>query len=135
MKFLSIFFFLFLNELPSFGQGNLQFNQVINYTGTLACTTSNTISPSLSVPAGKVWKIEKIKTSSAPYVPNGNFFQELTGILVNSVVVEQFYSGPSQANAGFWMKTGDIIQIQLYGGGCNANMGYLISIIEYNVVL
>ena len=42
----------------SFGQGNLQFNQVINSTITAAVETTGTNIGTITVPTGKVWKIE-----------------------------------------------------------------------------
>ena len=41
----------------SFGQGNLQFNQVVNNSYTATLGTLTTIG-TITVPAGKVWKIE-----------------------------------------------------------------------------
>ena len=44
-------------------QGNLQFNQVVTYTGTGSGSFSYT-SPTWTVPVGKVWKIEGVGLSS-----------------------------------------------------------------------
>lgn len=71
---LSFFFALLacLCSQKSFAQGNLQFNQVINYvipSQTVLNSGSNaaSISGNLTVPANKVWKIE-----SASYKGKGN---------------------------------------------------------------
>ena len=42
----------------SFGQGNLQFNQVVNNSYTATLGTTRTTIGTITVPAGKVWKIE-----------------------------------------------------------------------------
>lgn len=47
----------------AFGQGNLQFNQVVN--GSLAGTFSTaTVMGTITVPAGKVWKLENTSYTS-----------------------------------------------------------------------
>jgi tRNA A58 N-methylase Trm61 len=59
---LYILIVLFVDTLSA--QGNLQFNQVVTYTGTGSGSFSYT-SPTWTVPAGKVWKIESASPSLA----------------------------------------------------------------------
>ena len=44
----------------AFAQGNLQFNNAIHlsYSGTLSTSSSNNTISTITVPAGKVWKVE-----------------------------------------------------------------------------
>jgi hypothetical protein len=108
-------------------QGNLQFNAVKTYTGTIASGSS----PSQTVPVGKVWKVEKIITSSSPYTPNGNYFVMLMGLTINGVDCNYFYSGEKQAEVPFWLKAGDTFSLLLSSG---SNAKYCISILEFNII-
>jgi hypothetical protein len=56
MKILITSFFLVLCSLL-YSQGNLQFNQVLTGSATLG---TNGVSTILTVPTGKVWKIESV---------------------------------------------------------------------------
>ena len=49
----------------SYGQGNLQFNQVINiqFTKRLPYNTGGGADTLITVPAGKIWKIESAGSS------------------------------------------------------------------------
>ncbi|WP_396140785.1 hypothetical protein [Flavobacterium sp.] len=50
-----ILILIFFIALGAKAQGNLQFNQVITKSGYLGCGSSSNV---LTVPSGKVWKIE-----------------------------------------------------------------------------
>jgi hypothetical protein len=99
-------------------QNNLQFSQVLTYSGTAA---SNGQSISLTVPSGKVWKIETIERDAGAYLNfnlNGKFAQGVPN------------------RYPIWLKAGDVFNIQLSGGYNQAPVAanYWISIIEFNVV-
>ena len=49
----------------SFAGGNLQFNQVINGEMVAVVPVSSTVIGSITVPAGKVWKIEAVSLISS----------------------------------------------------------------------
>jgi hypothetical protein len=104
MKHLITLSFLFFLAISN-AQGNLQFNQVLTYGGTL-CASCN--QPIGTVPAGKVWKVESKGGSTVPTV-NGN---------------------PVTSNSyPFWLKAGDVI-----GHYTGSAQGWFISIIEFNIV-
>lgn len=97
-------------------QNELQFSQVLTYTGTL---TSNQYSSTYTVPSNKVWKVETISIMSENnYVVN-----------INN---QDIYSYSYDDNLKFfpmWLKAGDTIKIK--GGN---GLGFFFSIIEYSVV-
>ena len=105
MKHILTFSFLLLFG-TFFSQGNLQFNQVLTYGGTL-CASCN--QPIGTVPVGKVWKIES-KGGSTINTVNGN-------------AVTQTISYP------FWLKAGDIL-----GHYTGSAQDWFISILEFNIV-
>jgi len=139
-KLLSILFIFF--ALQSFAQGNLQFNQVLTYSGSLTVSTgpwggNSADGPQWVVPVNKVWKIEN-KTRT----PNGwlNF-------LINGNTITDFYertnaynySAIAIDNSPIWLKANDVIKFNISGtcpngNGCTVNGNYSISIIEYNIV-
>ena len=94
--------------LESKAQGNLQFNQVLNVQFTPSASTT------LTVPAGKVWKLESMVMNSSNaagcFSYNGTFY----------------YLRPE--NCPFWIGSEQTIT---FGAGCSLGM---ISIIEFNVV-
>jgi len=106
-------------------QGDLQFNQVLTFTGTTGSTIIYT------VPVGKVAKITKAKGNV-----NGSSDSYDIRFTYNGVKLQHvFYS-----NGGFhehpidgtWMKANDYIGVLNWSN--NSDTGYLISIIEYNIV-
>jgi hypothetical protein len=114
--------FIFIFSLFCFGdligQGNLQFNQVINNQGTISAYANSTL---LTVPTGKVWKVESILCSST----------SLLSIKINNSTLPI----PTISNAfmPIWLKENNTIQF--YNGGSTGTVrDYFISIIEYNVV-
>ena len=106
MKILILSFFLF-PSIFGFSQGNLQFNQVLTYGGTLCASCNQFIG---TVPVGKVWKIES-KGGSTINTVNGN-------------TVPQTISYP------FWLKAGD--NLGHYTGTFVTD--WFISILEFNIV-
>lgn len=112
---LSIIFglsFFFVNA-----QGNLQFNQVLTYTGSLV---ANNFSPNYTVPSGKVWKIEFCKAST-----DDNF-----KLRINNVADIDISRSTTVQSASFWLKETDMIKV--FTGSFSGT--FFISIIEYNIV-
>ena len=123
MKRVFLFFFFALVAClfsqKSFAQGNLQFNRVISASLSLNASQSSTL---ITVPAGKVWKIESIlatyTNSEHTYEINGNSFK----------IWEQYV-----INYGMWLKAGDTFRVVNGPNGANATK-YFYSIIEFNIV-
>lgn len=93
-----------------FSQGNLQFNQVLTFTGTVASNNGFVNSAINTVPAGKVWKIE---------------FKEGGGLLnVNGMNL-------SLNQLPCWLKNGDIVALN---GNNSSTQNIFVSIIEFNIV-
>lgn len=89
MKTLLFLFSFFLTYLL-FSQGNLQFNNVYTYSGVVNLTPGFTsacsgnvsysyVSPTFTVPAGKIWKIERLYCTSPFFFVNGCRSGELVG--------------------------------------------------------
>jgi len=111
---------LFTTSLSSFAQGNLQFNQVISASFNLG---SNANSTTLTVPVGKVWKIESMGcNTSTPgyvkYVLNGVSYSLLTNL-------------SKDAGHTIWLKSGDTFYMQTTVAG---TIGVYYSILEFNIV-
>ena len=130
----TFFFFIALTFTSlAFSQGNLQFNQVLTFTGSFndyGCNTSEILGV---IPSGKVWKIEYIggKRSSSGYED---------GLIVNGAAIIINVNSTSRTFP-IWIKAGD--QIAFYSCGQNATgtnsssktyTSYLISIIEFNII-
>jgi hypothetical protein len=148
MKILILSFFL----LPFsflFSQGNLQFNQVLSYTGTISCNGINTYcsanSPSsYTVPANKVWKLESAGFSSSLTNPSSPDIIS-TYLIINNTYV---YGGPVnrgtfQPKNGIlitspvWLKSGDVLSWGM-SSACLTNYissaSMHLSIIEFNII-
>jgi len=129
--FLSMLFFSF--ALGIWSQGNLQFNQVVTYTGSGSGSFSYN-SPTWTVPAGKVWKVE----SASPNLGNAAVTRAVN---VNSGVDWGSYrltsSGQDLSVSPFpiWLKAGDQVQLHASGNCCSTtNFSYAISVVEFNIV-
>ncbi|MCX8479668.1 MAG: hypothetical protein ORN56_07750 [Chitinophagales bacterium] len=139
MKRISLnFFFLiiiaFLGQ-KSFAQGNLQFNQVLTYSGALSIPNYGTSITSVqwTVPTSKVWKIEAKTRCAGPLT-----------LLINGIHYSDYYPNGSGSYATavidpsvIWLKAGDIISYEYAfpcrsANGCGAE--YFISILEFNIV-
>ena len=123
-------------------QGNLQFNQVKNFSGYITNPNSTSIIPLDTVPSGKVWKIESIGMS--PLVESINSAAcDKTVFVINGV---EYYNHAVRTSANYnlvvlnenlWLKSGDVIG---YKGrsvtNCSGNtpQPYFISLIEYNII-
>ena len=116
MKYIVVLFFaLLFNEAHA--QGNLQFNQVINMAFTGANTTP------VTVPAGKVWKIENCMLST---VSNTYAQMQYNGVIYN---LRQQNTSTQVANFPFWFSGGSSL---IFGAG--GPVGGLLSIIEFNII-
>ena len=100
-----------LISLSVSAQGNLQFNQVLSLDANVAGNP-------VTVPAGKVWKIESVAFSN-----NNAYFQIQWGG-VNYFVLNN--SAP-YANLPYWLPSGESVSLV-------ANVNAKVSIIEFNVV-
>jgi hypothetical protein len=110
MKHFFISFFLLLS-IDLFSQGNLQFNQVLVLDAPVAGNQ-------VTVPAGKVWKIESVAMAS-----NNAYFQiQWAGLSYFIVNTSSGYN-----NMPFWLPSNATITLL----GSSATK---VSIIEFNVV-
>ena len=109
---LQLFIFIYVRA-----QGNLQFNQVLNYEFTL---NGN----SFTVPAGKVWKLENVMLNSinnyACMVYNGTTYY----------LRQHNTSSSAWDNFPFWLTEGKTVS---FGSNCSGASG-IVSIIEFNIV-
>ncbi|MFT5859971.1 MAG: hypothetical protein ACI865_002078 [Flavobacteriaceae bacterium] len=113
----------------SFAQGNLQFNQVINDEIIGLIGTSTLVIGSVTVPAGKVWKIEAVSLITAPsgnsLAPSG------TGYLVffdNLCII----NGNTMRQVPIWLSAG-IYSVRARSSS-SQNYSFSYSAIEFNVV-
>jgi hypothetical protein len=105
-------------------QGDLQFNQVLTFTGTTGSTIIYT------VPVGKVAKITKAKGNM-----NGSSDSYDIRFTYNGVKLQHAFNqngGNRHPIDGTWMKANDYIGVLNWSN--ISDVGYLISIIEYNIV-
>jgi hypothetical protein len=124
----SIVIFLFFITLGAKAQGNLQFNQVLTYNGSI---NTGTNSPIWKVPLNKVWKIEAKSLTGGPddlifYVNSTPYYDVFRYSIPGGVT---YYSA---INTGvIWLKANDEIKfLKTYGNGTS---DYFISIIEFNI--
>jgi hypothetical protein len=129
MKLFSFLFFTLLLSTIGFSQGNLQFNQVVSYSGT----SSSNNSPTWSVPIGKVWKIESASASYGStafrrvYVDAGGGFGHYSILNVNEPTVPPVFP--------IWLKAGDQVYVFASCSSCGVQtLSYVISIIEFNII-
>lgn len=117
--FLAVILFTAGFSKQAFAQGNLQFNQVINYT--LVGSTPL----SFTVPAGKVWKIEAVsgENTNTPIV--------WLRTPANQPVATFFVSSGNHSPVPYWLSSGYTGNFYLTNSS-----GYRgsVSIIEFNVV-
>lgn len=154
--------FLIIVRSSTYSQGNLQFNQVINtlmtvngsiyYNGsgsnsTLTLTNTPT---QLTVPVGKVWKIESIyplTTSAftcASGFCDGNSLSVKLALKVNGQRVRApVMNEEIITNNALWLSANQSINFQLYtspttyqsvGNYTGGNVNVQFSIIEYNII-
>jgi hypothetical protein len=119
-----------------FGQGNLQFNQVLTYAGQVGTwdstyTTYSTVSPTFTVPTGKLWKIETktISTEIIHFYVNNVFFKDYVAVYGGYGTA---YAYSYNISNPIWLKAGDSVYFKAEGSGTPSGP-YFISIIEYNI--
>jgi hypothetical protein len=128
MKIFILALFTALSTLV-YSQGNLQFNQVVSlsqsFIGTAggSNTTFNYTGSPITVPSGKVWKVEKISVNGGN---NGS------GVRINNL----HSLSVSDANTGpIWLKASDELKIYTSCYSCGSLSGsYFISIVEFNII-
>lgn len=110
-KTLTITILLF--SMATYAQGNLQFNKVRTYTGTVSKIFD-------TVPQGKVWKVESMGISGSSN----------TGFLtINNILYRNYDSSSgSSLKEIIWLKAGDFL------GWTGASFPYVVSLIEYNII-
>jgi hypothetical protein len=117
----------------TFAQGNLQFNQVINdeYTG-LVITTGSTLG-TLTVPAGKVWKIEFVSFTSNtnPSYPSVHSSGG-TQVFINNYNIYAGYNGAGTIHFPLWLSEGGYPVKARQSSNGNSTLS--ISAIEFNVI-
>jgi hypothetical protein len=148
-RVLTLLIVIVLSQYHSYAQGNLQFNQVLTFTGyiTGSCQVAfqggscnvTVSSPIWVVPQNKVCKIEyKSRTDGGAHfqfflnaVPMVDLFDRVAG----------YYSSTAVDNAPLWLKANDEIRFEASAAttnynqsGVTVNRPYIISIIEYNIV-
>jgi hypothetical protein len=110
-KIFQLIALLLLIQTASKAQGDLQFNQVLSYTGWIDTYTP---SPIWTVPQGKVWKVES-------YTKN---FLKINNVSIND----------NTNNGPIWLKSGDILQCSSWPNAAPYNgYNYLFSILEFNI--
>ncbi len=113
-------------------QGNLQFNRVITMADSPLVSTPDIgvwhITTLGTVPTGKVWKIENCYLNSY-----GSGAAIPATFALNNIPVGYFTGTTSP----IWLKGGDVLQYAIKGNGSatSGQLSYLLSIIEFNIVL
>ena len=117
------FILLFVSASVISNAQNLQFSQVLTFTGELPPTTW-TPGPIYTVPEGKVWKIESLFSGSTGAL----------GYKVNNTMLKlNGNGGASQIVFPIWLKAGDTLQPYVDNStGFSAMIVYLISMIEFS---
>ena len=118
----------------SFGQGNLQFNQVINQAFNSSVAPSSYVTlATIVVPAGKVLKIE-----SVGFYPNdGNAVEGVVLIGGHVAFSKSVFNttGLSEvSNCPIWLSEGSYTFQVRHEWGVNINVKSSYSAIEFNVV-
>ena len=126
-----IFFSSFLMLISLFvkAQGNLQFNRVITYSGTL---NGGTNSDTWTVPIGKVWKIESLPNPGTIFTNGGtgNMAFNINGV---AVIYLNTANNPGQINLPIWLKENDNIRFSYTVASSSSFYNHYISIIEFNL--
>lgn len=116
MKHLFIFLFITISAM-SFAQGNLQFNKVVSFNGTIS-------SPSVRIPLDTVAAGKVIKVTS---LNRGNNYIQIT--INNQAAI--YGSSITEYNFPVWLKEGDMLGI---ASGWNGTYSYHVSGIEFNII-
>ncbi len=127
---------MLLFSMASYAQGNLQFNQVLTYTGTL--TPSQFVSSTYTVPTGKIWKIKYVNKLPYATVTTHNGIQpQYNGFALN--INSKWLFGENFTE--IFLKSNDTLKLgwttQSSTLGYNApfvNFDFVISLVEFNIV-
>jgi len=106
---------LFAFNMATHAQGNLQFNKVISGAANIGANTSMGL---MTVPIGKVWKLEAVNSFSS----NNPSYIEINGVDVSSQAAWCF---------PFWLSAGSTFDLV---ASPYAPLQSQYSIIEYNIV-
>lgn len=125
-KILTIAILLF--SMASYAQGNLQFNQVLTYTGNVAGSSNGPASSPIlyTVPSGKVCKIEAMGICGGA---SGIYLNINSIDYINQITIG--CGSGSTIHETIWLKAGDIIK---YTNNNGISKSYILSMIEYNIV-
>ena len=151
---MKIFVLALFSALSSqlYSQGNLQFNQVYNlsFSGTQTPTASvPTVTfqnASISVPAGKVWKIESANVTTQQSISTGYLLHPIvngggTFLMLNNIVIANNLGATSNydkfTSFPFWLPAGTypVKLVGQYPNDYGAWTAYSnVSIIEFNII-
>jgi len=125
-KIITIAMLLF--SMASYAQGNLQFNQVKTFTGSIISNGSFKLFD--TIPQGKVWKIEAIGLNASCFLNiNGRNY-------VNTLLHIGNTATSMVSNENLWLKAGDVVgyysSMNFNCPGCSSD--YVVSVIEYNII-
>lgn len=140
MKGLLVFAVSTLLSVAAMAQGNLQFNQVKNIVLSYTTPNSNsyqTYNQTITVPAGKVWKIESVIGSAQG--PTTNYVSPTTTITLDGVVLFFYVSGSNNyqwAPLPIWLPEGtyDLGLVSSSGVSTGMVISGRVSAIEFNVI-
>ena len=110
-------------------QGNLQFNKVLTFSGTVAGGSNSEL---WTVPVGKVWKIESLPNPGTLFTSGtgGNMTFNINGV---AVIYLNNTNNSTQINLPIWLKENDNIRFSHTLASSSYYYNYYISIIEFNV--
>lgn len=127
MKKILLIITLAIFAFNSQAQGRLQFNQVLTIDTAITTSNSNYIhSNEYIVPTNKVWKVCRL------------FYNE-SGIaraqfLLNNIKIATEITSSYSNSEVFWMKESDTIKFGLKSDSNGVTGGFLVSIIEFNII-
>jgi hypothetical protein len=125
---------ILLFSMATYAQGNLQFNQVVTYTGSL--NNAQQISSTYTVPVGKIWKIKYVSKLPYKMSSQGTYanYYEGFGLIVNNL-----WTYGDNYNELF-LKAGDTLKVGYYNQQnqstyfAGITLDFVISIVEFNIV-
>lgn len=120
--------FLFVLLMSVTAQGNLQFNQVINGELTVLVDYTTTVMGTITVPAGKVWKIE---STSQMYDSGTTVYSDGHPVFINNHLVWQKNNYYAAEQLPLWLSAGTYT---VKATGSDSALTFSYSAIEFNVV-
>lgn len=124
--------------------GNLQFNRVVNFSGSQAVTPSAKVFNSFTIPDGKVWKIQSIGLASySPTTGQLSPFTAGTGSGIkwlfarfNEIIVYVTNNNYDQQNHfPVWLESGNYdFKINSSSSNSSANILASYTAIEFNII-